>query len=119
MVEGQAEQQCTHRCEFVTVSDVEDLSIKGNIRLIVEILPMPDIADVILRQPLSLDKFTLWHARVLSNWLDDSDAVILQIVVDHHWPHSIELLRRLVDSLFEVGVESKHLLTEWPTYRIL
>ena len=47
----------THTGPLVAVVDVEDLAVEGDIDTHVEVLPVPVVPHVILRQSLSLDQF--------------------------------------------------------------
>ena len=70
---------------------------------------MPDISYVILWQSLSFNEFSLRYSRVFSDGFHHCNAVILKIVVDGDRSNSVELIRRFMNSLFEVGVVSQHL----------
>lgn len=52
-------------CKFVTVYDVENLSIEGGIVPIVQIFPVPVVSLVILWKSLSLDQFSYSHKNIL------------------------------------------------------
>ncbi len=49
----------TYSCPVVTVIDVEHLSIEGDVDAEVEVLPMPEFPEVVLRQPLTLNQLAL------------------------------------------------------------
>ena len=49
----------THGSPGVTVVDMEDLSVEGDIQTEVEVLPVPALTHVILGELLTLDQFTL------------------------------------------------------------
>lgn len=103
-------QSCnTHHSEFVTICYVENLSIECHCLLIVEIFPVPNIPYVIFRQSLSLNQFSLWHSRIFSHRLNNSNAVVLKIIVDNNWSNSVKFLRRFMNRLFEVGIVTQHL----------
>jgi len=73
--------------EFISVSDVEILSVESDVHSQVDIFPVPVVALIVFGQSLSFDQFALWHSRVFNVWLNDRNTVVLQVVVDLHWPH--------------------------------
>ena len=118
----------THCCELVTVEDVEDFSVESDVNSQIEVLPVPQSAQLIARNPLPLDQLPLWNTTaweaqntsqlkpvgeqreresgpVLHHWLHDGYGVILQVVEHPHISDSVVLVWRLVYRLFEVGVK--------------
>lgn len=55
----------TYFCKFVTVYNVENLSIEGGIVPIVQIFPVPVVSLVILWKSLSLDEFSYSNKNIL------------------------------------------------------
>ena len=49
----------THCSELVAVEDVEDFSVESDIDAEVEVLPVPESAQLVARNPLSLDQLAL------------------------------------------------------------
>lgn len=78
----------THSGPLVTVVNVEHLAIEGDINAEVEVLPVPKVTKVILREPLSLDQLPLGDPTVVHHRLHHRDGVILKVVEDAHFPHS-------------------------------
>lgn len=103
-----------YRCPPITVCDVEDLAVEGDVDVEVEVLPVPVIALVVLGQPHALDELALRHAAVLHVGFDDGDAVIFQVVVEDDGSDAEVLAGRLMDCLLVESIEFQYL--EWKSY---
>ena len=49
----------THMRPFVTVVNVKQFPVKGNVYAYVEIFPVPTVTKIILGESLAFDQFTL------------------------------------------------------------
>lgn len=49
---------------MITVVDMEDLAVQRHVNADIQVLPMPGVTMVILRQSLALDEFPLRNAAV-------------------------------------------------------
>ena len=85
---------------------MEYFAIKGDINAKIEILPVPEVTQIILREPLPLDQLALGYPTVVHHRLYHRDGVILKVVEDAHLPNSKVLVGRLMHCLLEVGIET-------------
>lgn len=85
---------------------MEHFAIKGDIDSEVEILPVPEVTQIILREPLPLDQLALGDPTVVHHWLYHRDGVILKVVEDAHLPNSKVLVGRFMHRLLEIGIET-------------
>jgi len=88
---------------------MKDLAIYCHVYANIEVLPVPEITMVILRQSLSLHEPALWNATVLLRWFHYRNGVIFQIVIYPHVSDPVELIRRFMHSLLEKGEELQDL----------
>lgn len=85
---------------------VEHFAIKGDIDADIEVLPVPEVTQVILREPLPLYELSLRDPAVVHHRLHHRDRVILKVVEDAHLPNSKVLVGRFMHCLLEVGIET-------------
>lgn len=113
----------THSSELVTVEDVEDFTVESYINAQVEVLPVPESAQLIARNPLPFNQLPLRNTTVresgeelstavgqrrvpvFHHWLHNRYGVILQIVEHPHFPDPVVLICRLMDGLLKVGIK--------------
>ena len=67
---------------------MEHFAIEDDINAKVKILPVPEVTQVILGEPLPLDQLPLGDPTVVHHWLHHRDGVIFKVVEDAHFPHS-------------------------------
>ena len=71
---------------------MEHFAIECYINSKIEILPVPEIPQVIFRQSLPLDELALWYPTVVHHWFNHGNGVILKVVVDAHFSHAEVLI---------------------------
>lgn len=98
-----------HLCESVTLHDAVLDPVHLQVHGDVEVLPQVGGATVTLGETLALDPFSLWYPGIRHRGLHNAHGVVLQVVVDDHWPNAVVLLRGVEDVLLEVAMEAQHL----------
>ena len=66
----------THGSELVAVEDMENLAIEGDVDTEIEVLPMPESAQFISRDPLPLYQLTLRNTTAVGEMLSTGDSSI-------------------------------------------
>jgi hypothetical protein len=66
----------------VAIVNVERASVHNEIYAQVEVLPVVDVASIVLWNLLAIHKLALGQPAVLNHWLDDRNGVILKVIVD-------------------------------------
>ena len=67
---------------------MENLAIEGDIDAEIEVLPVPEVTQVILGQPLPLDELALGDPTVVHHRLHHRNGVILKVIEDADLPDS-------------------------------
>lgn len=99
----------THLGEAVAVDQAVGPAVDGEVDAQVQILPVVIIPLLILGHPVAFHEFALEQTRVLHLRLDDTHAVILQVIIDAHLADPVMLLCRDGNLLLEVGIELQNL----------
>lgn len=95
----------------ITVGDADLATIDSSVSADTEVIGHERSA-IRLQNAVTLEESTLRHARVDLLGLSDHDRLVLKEVEDSHLPYAMVLETALYDMLFEVALETQHLLVE-------